>query len=116
MRRDLCFVEPLRWRDVKDWEGRSEQFWTKHARDVDGFDGSHDADDANEKDRERERVIDLRDRFLPPPYIPVLELSIFLWNLIIIGARVRAACADGVMIVRLRRKQLWERRVGDELG
>ncbi len=54
MRRDLRFVEPLRWRDVKDWEGRSDQFRAKHARNIDGFDGSHN-DDADEKERERER-------------------------------------------------------------
>ncbi len=51
----------------------------------------------------------MRERSSPVPYIPERELSIFLWNLIIIGARVRAACAGGVMIVRLMRKQLWER-------
>ncbi len=103
MRRDLGLVEPLRWRDVKDRECGCEQFRAKHARDIDRFDGSHNV---------AKRESDL----LPPPYIPVLELSIFLWNLIIIGASARAAGAVGVMIVKLRRKQLGERRGGDELG
>ncbi len=45
----LRLVEPLRWGDVKDREGGCEQFWTKHARNVNGFDGSHD--DADERER-----------------------------------------------------------------
>ncbi len=41
MNGDLCLVKQLRWRDVKGSEGRSEQFWTKHAGDIDRFAGSH---------------------------------------------------------------------------
>ncbi len=42
-------VVSLRRGDVKDRECGCEQFRTKHAGDVDGFDGSHD--DADERER-----------------------------------------------------------------
>ncbi len=48
MNGDICLVKQLRWVDVKGSEGRSEQFWTKHAGDIDRFAGSHA--DANESD------------------------------------------------------------------
>ncbi len=45
----LRLVISLRRRDVKGREGGCEQFRAKHARNVNGFDGSHD--DADERER-----------------------------------------------------------------
>ncbi len=44
----LRLVHPLRWGDVKCRECGCEQFGTEHARDVSGFDRSHD--DADERE------------------------------------------------------------------
>ncbi len=44
----LRLVEPLRRGDVKSREGGCEQFRAKHARNVNGFGGSHaDADESD---------------------------------------------------------------------
>ncbi len=48
---NVNLVEPLRWGDVKGREGWGEQLRTEHARDVSGFDGSHD--DADKRGKER---------------------------------------------------------------
>ncbi len=107
----LRLVEPLRRGDVKDRECGCEQFGAKHARNVNGFDGSHDDADKRGKERaisssQEEAVIfsslimvrtaRVNGVMFVPNYIPERKLpSCRIWLL-----QVRAARANGSTLIQ----------------